>query len=93
MEDQTSDRIWKLMPKNGFKPSLRDQTLLLGDCWHPWIGSRGEHGVGWAPRGLFVTNSSFITHPWGWLSFPCSTKGESQALSATVLPFKAFDNL
>jgi hypothetical protein len=25
-----------------------------------FIGSRGEHGVGWAPRGLFVTNSSFI---------------------------------
>jgi hypothetical protein len=27
----------------------------------PWIGSRGLHGVGCAPRGLFVTNTDQLT--------------------------------
>jgi hypothetical protein len=39
------------------------------------------------PSGYWVQQMS------PFLSFPCSSKGESQALSATVLPFKAFDNL
>jgi hypothetical protein len=43
--------------------------MLLLLCWAPGVTLLlllvGEHGVGWAPRGLFVTNSSFI-HSVGW---------------------------
>jgi hypothetical protein len=47
-------RTWGWLGPSG---SLCNELFLPSSLW---IGSRGEHGVGWAPRGLFVTKSSFI---------------------------------